>query len=352
VIETKDNERPGPPNVLVTGPTGFAGASITKDLVEKGCKVFAVARDEKRLRALLGSSNADRVKVLSGDLLRSADLGSLERQLLGISDHLDVVVHTVGGGPLTSNRAFEPGIFDLNCKATSNLVELLKSSGKLKSLKLFLYFSSLAAMGLLSANGYQIRYNESSCCNPVLPYERAKLQAERYLKGLGQDYGFKTVVLRFPQMYGGPDDAFIQMVHLIRKGVLPMVRGRIGSLPLIHLRDVVGSTYTVIQNWNLIQENYGVYLVCEGSYSYNQLVELVRNRYGQGGALKVPYFLINLATVVAESVFRILGKPEPLNRRRVVSLTKDRIVDSSKFTNTFQYKFEENVATFLAGLCS
>ncbi len=49
-----------------------------------------------------------------------------------------------------------------------------------------------------------------------------------------------------------------------------------------------------------------------------------------------------------EVVFGLLRKPEPLNRRRLVSLTKDRIVDSSKFMNTFSFKFEESVERFIA----
>jgi nucleoside-diphosphate-sugar epimerase len=349
VTEDNDSHRQDPVNVLVTGATGFAGASITRDLVDKGCRVFAIARDEQKLRSLLGSTHGEGVKILSGDLLRSADLESLETQLRNLSDKLDVVVHTVGGGPLTSNRAFAGGIFDLNCKTTSNLAGLLERSGKLKSLRLFVYFSSLAAMGLPNATGNEILYDERSTCKPVLPYEQAKLQAETCVDGLAQNHGLKTVILRFPQIYGGTNDAFMQMIHLIRKGVLPVVRGRIGSLPLVHLRDVVGSTYAVIQHRDRIRENCSVYLVCEGSYSYDQLVELVRDKYSQGGSLKVPYFLMYLGTAVAERVFRILDKPEPLNRRRVVSLTKVRVVDSSKFVNTFQYKFEMNVASFLAG---
>ena len=348
---TENREKPhwDKVNVLVTGATGFAGANVTRELVKQGYKVYAIARDEKKMHRLLGGDYADRVTILKGDLLVSADLESLEKQLASMIDKLDVVVQTVGGGPLTSNPALAPGIFDLNYKTTSNLVGILENSQKLGSLRLLLYYSSLAAMGLPSTSGNQILYNESSACNPVLPYERAKFETESFLKELTSRYGFKTVVLRFPQISGGPDDAFLQMVKLIRKGVFPVVRGRIGSLPLVHIRDVVNATSAVIRNVDRIQENYSVHLICEGSYSYNRLVDLVRTKYAQGGMLRIPYALLYLATSFAEGVFRLARKPEPLNRRRLISLTKDRIVDSTKFVNAFGFKFEENVQSFIAG---
>jgi len=334
-------------NVLLTGATGFAGTSIARELVEQGHNLYVIARDEKKFRANVGDSCADRVNILTGDLL-AADRGNLVKQLENLPGGLDVVVQTVGGGPLTSNQAFAPGIFDLNCKTTSNLVEILESSHKLQSLRLFVYFSSLAAMGLPKSTGDRVQYNETVVCNPVLPYERAKFEAETYLQGLAGKHGFKTVVLRYPQIYGGPGDAFMQMVGMIQSGRFPVVRGKIGSLPLVHLRDVVGSTSAVIQNVDQIPSNFEVYIVAEGSYTYSQLVEMVRSKYGRGGMLSVPYFVTYLGTAALERAFALMGKPEPLNRRRLVSLTKDRVVDCSKFINTFQFKFSENVRTYLA----
>jgi nucleoside-diphosphate-sugar epimerase len=334
-------------NVLLTGATGFVGTSLTRELVEQGHNVCVIARDDKKFRASVGDACAARVKILTGDLL-AADRGNLSKQLENMPGGLDVVIQTVGGGPLTSNPAFAPGIFDLNCKTTSNLIEILESSGNLQSLRLFVYFSSLAAMGLPKSTGDRVQYDETVECNPVLPYERAKREAETYLQGLSAKHGFKIAVLRYPQIYGGPGDAFLQMVGMIQSCRFPVVRGKIGSLPLVHLRDVVGSTTAVIQNVDRIPSKYEVYLVAEGSYSYSQLVDMVRAKYGRGGMLAVPYFVTYLGTAALERAFALMGKPEPLNRRRLVSLTKDRVVDCSKFVNTFQFKFAENVRTYLA----
>ena len=334
-------------NLLVTGASGFVGVNLTRKLLDEGYTVCALVRDQKKLARDLPPNYLDRVTVLEGDLLVEADLKKLEHQLQNMVSNFDMVLDLAGGGPLTANRKVES--FETNFKTTSNLVQILENSKKLSSLKLFVYFSSLAAMGLPRSADDRILYNESTICNPVLPLERGKLESESFLKKLANKYGFKVVVLRFPQIYGLADAAFMQIVSLIRKGVFPVVRGRIGSLPLINVRDVVSATYAVVRNVDRIQGSFDVHLVCEGSYSYNHLVDLVKKKYGQGGVLRIPYWFMYLGVWMIEAVFGLLQKPEPLNRRRLVSLTKERVVDSSKFVNTFKFKFEENVESFVAG---
>jgi nucleoside-diphosphate-sugar epimerase len=335
-------------NVLLTGCTGFVGINATRILVQHGCNVYAIVRNEKKLAELLGNQYFDQVKILRGDLLVDADVQNLKTQLENSLGTLDVVVQIIGGGPLSSNRKFTPEIFDLNYKTTYNLIQILEKADKLRSLSLFVYLSSLAAMGMPNGGDDRIVYNETTGCNPVLPYEKAKLKTEEFLKELTTTSNFKTMILRLPQIYGGPADPLMGMVGLIRRGVFPIVRGRAGTLPLIHVQDAVNAIYVVIQNIDRIEKKYNVNLICEGSYSYNRLVELVRNKFGKGRALSLPYAFMYVAILMLEGAFRIIGKPEPLNRHRLISLTKVRIVDCSKFVNTFKFKFEQNVERFLA----
>ena len=333
-------------NVLVTGASGFVGADLTKKLIDEGYSVFALVRDPKKLTKALGPEYLSRVTVLEGDLVAKTDLEKIEKQLKQKVHHLDIVADLAGGGPLTANR--KEHSFATNFETTANLVRILENSNRLGSVSLFVYFSSLAAMGLPEKSGPRIHYDENTPCHPMLPLERGKFDSEAFLMDLASKSQIKVVCLRFPQIYGLADAAFRQIVSLMRKGLFPVVRGRIGSLPLIHLRDCVGATCAVIRNGSRTQKSFEIYLVCESSCSYSRLVELVRKKYGQGGLIKVPYFVMYLGTSVAERIFGLLGKPEPLNRRRLVSLTKDRTVDSSKFMNAFQFQFQESVEGFVA----
>jgi nucleoside-diphosphate-sugar epimerase len=333
-------------NVLITGASGFVGADLTKKLVDEGHEVFALVRDAKKLAKAVGPDYLRRIQVLEGDLLANGDLEKIAQQLKSWSVSLDIVVDLAGGGPLTANN--KEHSFATNYQTTVNLMQVLENSNKLNSLSLFVYFSSLAAMGLPDGSGDRIHYDESTTCNPKLPLERGKFDSETFLKNYAEKCGFKVACLRFPQIYGLADSAFRQIVSLMRKGVFPVVRGRIGSLPLIHLRDCVGATFAVICNAHRMQNNFDVYLVCESSCSYNRLLELIQRKYGQGGLMRVPYFVMYLGTSVVQRLFGFLGKPEPLNTRRLVSLTKDRTVDSGKFMRTFQFQFQESVEGFIA----
>jgi dihydroflavonol-4-reductase len=351
VKENLTNWQTNDVNVLVTGATGFTGIHITKELLNLKFNVYVIARDERKLCSLLGTNRIQGLHLLKGDLLVSCDLERLRTQLSAVA-RFDAVIHTVGGGPLTANCEFNRSIFDLNYKTTSNLIEILEQSEKLDSLPLFVYFSSLAAMGIPDSSGSRIVYDRTSNCNPVLPYERAKFQTEIFLKETAAHHQFKTVVMRFPQIYGAPDDAFMQMVNLIRKGIFPVIWGHNGSLPLIGVQDVVSATLAVLQNVEKIRQNYTVHLISEGSHSYKELVQFVKKRYGSGGVLSIPYTLMYIAALITEGAFELLGKPEPLNRRRLISLTKDRIVDSREFVNTFGFEFAEDVRRFIAAQAS
>jgi len=202
-------------------------------------------------------------------------------------------------------------------------------------------------MGMPAAQVDRMRYDETTTCNPVLPHGKAKLATEELLKDLAVKNKLKAVILRFPQIYGGDNDPLIPVINLIRKGVFPVVRNRVGTLPLIHLTDAVNATYAVIRDFYRIQGNYAVNLICENSYSYDYLTDLVKKKYGRGGTLKIPYWLLYLATFTIEGVFKVLGKPEPLNRLRLVSMTTDRIIDCRKFIETFNFRFDHNLESFV-----
>jgi nucleoside-diphosphate-sugar epimerase len=334
-------------NVLVTGSTGFVGVHLIRKLLSAGHCVFALARNEKKLLELLGKIPNDRLVILKGDLLEAADLETLSHDLQNRVGDLQVVIHLVGGGPLTSNKSLAPQVFDLNYTSTANLVRILEATNKLSSVPLFINFSSLTAMGMPATQVDRMRYDEKTPCNPVLPHGKAKLATEEFLRELAINNKLKAVNLRFPQIYGGDNDPLIPVLNLIRKGFFPVVRNKVGSLPLIHLTDAINAAYAVIEEAPRIPENCSVYIICEKSYSYDFLTTLVKKKYGRGDTLKIPYWLFYLATLGAEGAFKLLGKPEPLNRLRLVSLTTDRIIDCRKFIEAFDFKFEHNLQSFV-----
>lgn len=334
-------------NVLVTGATGFVGIKLIRKLLSEDFLVFALARDKKKLLNLLEMTSHDRLIILEGDLLSAADLEKLETELKTQVADLHVVIHLVGGGPLTSNKKLASQVFDLNYTTTVNLLRILDTANKLSSVPLFIYFSSLTAMGMPATQVESMHYDETSACNPVLPHGKAKLATEELLKDLAIKNKLKAIILRLPQIYGGDNDPLLPVIRLIKRGLFPVVRNRVGTLPLVHLKDAINATYAVIQDSSQISANFDVNIVCEKSYSYNDIADLVKLKHGRGGTLRIPYALLYLMTFGIECAFKVLGKPEPLNRLRLVSMTTDRIIDCTKFINAFSFKFNHNLESFV-----
>jgi nucleoside-diphosphate-sugar epimerase len=335
------------PRVLVTGATGFVGSRLIRVLIDRGYETYAIARNTEKLIEIVGRSPGDRFTILEGDLLKDADIAQLEKDFATQTKDLDFVIHLVGGGPLTSNNAFAKEIIDLNYTATANLLRILEKTHKLSAITLFVYFSSLAAMGMPISKEHRILYSEATACNPVLPYERAKLDTERLLREAAMRHNLKALILRLPQIYGSANDPLASIVNLMRKGVFPMVRNRVGSLPLIHVDDVVKAVGTVIENHERLGAPAEITLLCEKSYSYDDLAKMVRHKYGKGGILKLPFWLLFASIWAVEVLSAVLGRPEPLNRRRLVSMTKDRVIDCKKFVETFGFEFDHDVESFL-----
>jgi nucleoside-diphosphate-sugar epimerase len=280
-------------------------------------------------------------------LLKGADLAKVQSDLATQVKDLNFVVHLVGGGPLTSNTTFTKEITDLNYTATINLLRILENTCEVSSISLFVYFSSLAAMGIPNSKERRILYSEETACNPVLPYERAKLQTEKLLREAAARYKLKTLILRLPQIYGSADDPLVDIVKLMRRGVFPVVRNQIGSLPLIHVDDVVKAVCTAFENHGRMSALTETNLLCEKSSGYGDLARLVRHKYGKGGILKMPLWILYASIWGLEVLCALLHRPEPLNRHRLLSMTKDRVIDCRKFVNTFGFEFDHDVESFL-----
>ena len=320
---------------------------MIRTLIDCGYVTYAVVRRPETLAEIVGHVPQNRLTIMAGDLLNDVDIAKLEGDFATTVEDLDFVIHLVGGGPLTSNPVFAKEITDLNYTATVNLLRILEKANKLSSISLFVYFSSLAAMGMPLGKEHRIVYSEATACNPLLPYERAKFNTETLLSQVAVQHRLKTLILRLPQIYGSAADPLVDIVNLMKKGSFPVVRNRVGSLPLVHVDDVVKAVCTAIENYDRIDGFTEINLVCEKSYGYRDLARLVRQKYGKGSILELPFWALYVVVWAVEVAFAALGRPEPLNRYRLLSMTKDRVIDCRKFVETFGFEFDHNVESFL-----
>jgi nucleoside-diphosphate-sugar epimerase len=317
--------------VLITGANGFVGRNVVKRLIDDDYIVYAIIRKEAR-QLINESMTMNKLHLIKGDLLNESNISTMSNDLMSVDLKIDYVIHLVGGGPLSINKKFERGIFDLNLTTTENLIKILKNSNKITDVDVFVYLSSLAAMGALNP---VLNYDENNICHPILPYETAKKETEDYLKKISEEYSLNVVVFRPPLIYGKGNKEFKSIISLIRKGLFPVAKNKIGYLPMIHVEDMANAIKSVLEYRNNLKNNFNIFLICERSYSYQEIAEIVRYIYGRGELMEIPYHLFYLAVYIIENLYCMAGKPELINIYRVKSMCRKREVNCKKFFEMF-----------------
>ena len=119
--------------VLVTGGTGFIGAYIIKELVEKGYSVRAIRRSIK-LPFFISPDILNKAEWVPGDVL---DLISLNEAMDGV----DAVIHSAALVSFLKSERTQ--MYNTNVDGTANVVNLALENG----IKKLVHISSISALG-------------------------------------------------------------------------------------------------------------------------------------------------------------------------------------------------------------
>ena len=150
--------------ILVTGGTGFLGAYIIKELIEKGHAVRAIRRTHK-LPFFISSSLFEKVEWVEGDIL---DINSLEVAMEGI----DTVIHSAA---VVSFIKKERGnMYHVNVDGTANIVNIALE----KNVRRIIYISSVAALGRTAGGGHVDEEKKWEESNVNTHYAKSKYKGE------------------------------------------------------------------------------------------------------------------------------------------------------------------------------
>lgn len=120
--------------VFVTGGTGFLGAYIITNLVEKGHAVRALRRSSSRLPFFVPAAIWEQVEWIEGDVL---DVVALQEGMEGATS----VIHSAAIVSFSESNRDE--MYKVNIGGTANVVNLALETG----VKRLLHISSVAALG-------------------------------------------------------------------------------------------------------------------------------------------------------------------------------------------------------------
>ncbi len=165
---------------LVTGASGYIGAALVKELVNKSCEVIRVSRDK--------------LDVIDGTRDIIADISTRESWSKIVSE-ADVIYHLAGNTSVNLANQNPKN----NKKSTILPIEHLHAELIKQEKHVRIIFSSTATVYGLPTN---LPVAETELTNPLTVYDRHKLIAEKKLLLLNEQTKAESVILRLANVYG------------------------------------------------------------------------------------------------------------------------------------------------------
>ena len=201
---------------VITGGSGFVGKRLAHALVKQGWEVVIFSRHEK-------PQTADGIKTVKVNYF---DIEDLSKKLTGA----DVIFHLAAVLFANNKEEFERG----NSLLTANLV---KAAERAKTIKHFVYQSSLAAAG--PSKNTENLIDETYPCAPVSDYGKTKLSGEIEVKKLPPQITY--TILRAPTVYGGAEAGVSKISAWVKRGLMVNPSKKDMYFSFVYVGDLVNA---------------------------------------------------------------------------------------------------------------
>ena len=244
----------------------------------------------------------------------------IEVSLKGCCDGIDIVFHLVAksGNDLPTKENFE--IFrKINVEGTENII------AECTNVKKFIYVSSTAAMGLVKENPI----SEKSKCNPELPYQVSKYEAENLIRKKCKD-NFPGIIVRPSKVYGVNETnyTYLTLAKLVKKGFFLKIGNGHNYTSNIYVHDFARFLVCLVDNGR-IGETYIV--SSDKSIDFIESGKIIADELGiQLRVVKISPYIMLMASSILERIFTILGRKPVVTRRNIQMTLQDRVYDVSK----------------------
>ena len=274
--------------VFVAGASGTIGVPLVRALVKAGHEVTALtrSRDKQSMLSALGATPAV-ADALDAEALRRVVLAARPTH----------VIHQLTALPKAGpRRASELDATNrLRIDGTRNLIDAAVAAGAQRIVG--------GSFALLQVAGANIPADSREAAAALTSMESQILEASRAGK-------IEGVVLRYGLFYSFDTPSTQQMVMLVRRRLLPTIRGDRSLLPSIHVEDAVSATVLALDR----APNGGVYdIVDDLPTSFSDIVTALAQGVGAPRPLAVPAWLPRL---IAPYLARMLALRLPLSNAK------------------------------------
>lgn len=295
--------------ILVTGPEGFVGMQLCRELLRRGNSILGAKRGTKAYDL----PHFHTIDV--GDIGPATDWTSA---LAGV----DAVVHLAARVHMMQDTAADPlaEFRKVNVEGTRRLAEASAQAG----VKRFVFLSSVKVNGESTdpsstciGRGERL-FTEADAPQPEDAYSVSKWEAEKVLREIEQRTGIEVVIIRSPLIYGpGVKANFLKLIQLIEHG-MPLPFGGIrNQRSLLSLTNLVELLCCCLEHPKVAGETF---LMSDGDdVSTPELVRRIAQALGKPARLlPVPEWVMKLGGTMT-------GKSNQVKR-----LCSSLQVDSSK----------------------
>jgi UDP-N-acetylglucosamine 4-epimerase len=210
-----------PKTWLVTGVAGFIGSNLLETLLKLNQKVVGLdnlatghQHNLDEVKSLVSTDQWNNFNFIEGDIRNGQDC---EQALTHNNNTVDYVLHQAALGsvprsiadPITTNAA--------NITGFLNMLQAAKEA----EVKSFTYAASSSTYGDHPA----LPKVEENIGNPLSPYAVTKYVNELYASVYARTYGFKTIGLRYFNVFGQRQDPDGAYAAVIPKWTASMIQG-------------------------------------------------------------------------------------------------------------------------------
>jgi UDP-N-acetylglucosamine/UDP-N-acetylgalactosamine 4-epimerase len=206
-----------PKTWLVTGVAGFIGSNLLETLLQLNQKVVGLDNFETgyqhnldQVKELVSAEQWENFNFIQGDIRQFSDC---QKACVGI----DYVLHQAALGSVPRSIADPLTTNETNISGFLNMLTAARDAGVMS----FTYAASSSTYGDHPA----LPKTEENIGNPLSPYAVTKYVNELYADVFARSYGFKTIGLRYFNVFGQRQDPDGAYAAVIPKWTASMIQG-------------------------------------------------------------------------------------------------------------------------------
>lgn len=287
-------------SVLIVGAGGFIGGFIASESLRRGYETWCAVRPSTSRRFLTDS----RLKFVELDYdAEPAELGTRLKESLGDNQCWNYIIYNLGATKCANFADFNR----INFQYLRNFTNALSTAGL--NPDRFLFMSSLSALGPGDEKTYT-PLSSSTIPSPNTRYGVSKIKAETHLMTTSLPW----IIFRPTGVYGPHEQDYLMMIKCIDNHFDFGVGFKQQMLTFIYVKDLVNAIFDALESDNTVKKTY----IISENRAYTQkefrraVARILKRKFVI--PLKLPIWMVYIASVVAEKIAVAQLKASTLNR--------------------------------------